>query len=241
MVQLGDSVQLSPEQEAWQYETYDRAVISFMRDNLKLEDGSSVPTVFATPDRYQSQMRKRFNLREDDMIPLPACSVSQIGDTVLRPEAFLSHQNKLRRIRVYPDGEEVQNGTGQTADGNATVSISMPKPLPYNFSYQSDVWTKNRFEAMKFYRQVAVQFNRGVYTYLSVDHGWPLGRKIVPIFLDGITDNTQLETADGPRILRYTFSFRVEGWLAQPVEEAKLVHKIIVYNEEPDVIESPDQ
>jgi len=184
-------VNLSPQQYALDYDSYDKAVARLC-NSLKLVDQNGIPTtrpiplIFSTPERAWALMRKKFakdiSSNRDFRIPLPFLSVQQIGDTVFDPHRYLYKAILYRRVAI------------DTSDYK--TALAHPHPLPFTFQYSIELWTKTRYEARVAVAQFASLWDEGGMLYRLVDHGTPLGVKYIPMFLTGITDNTNLETAD---------------------------------------------
>lgn len=230
-----DTVTFSAQQHAWDYQSYDKATARLF-NALKLVDDSGVPTarpiplIFATPERAWARMRKKFekNIAQDRefKIPLPFISVQQIGDTTFDPQRYLYNKILYRRVAIDTDNYE--------------DCYSHPHPLPFTFQYSAELWTKTRYEARVACAQFANLWGEGGMLYRNVDHGYPMGIKVVPWFLEGMSDNTNLEPVDQQRSLRWTFSVRCEGWLVPELISQKLVHDVSVSVEVPDDICDPD-
>lgn len=222
------TIAMSERKYAWDYGTYDAAVARLC-NALRLVDADGVPTdrpiplIFATPERAWARMRKKFakdiSADREFKIPLPFLSVQQIGDTTFDPRRYLYKKVLYRRVALNTDGY--------------TNCLSHAHPLPYTFQYSIELWTKTRYEARVNCAQWAGLWDEGGMCYRKVDHGYPMGVKYVPMFLEGISDNTNLEPVDQQRSLRWTFTVRVEGWLPPPAIQQKLVHSIDISVEAP--------
>lgn len=223
------TIEYTPFQFAWDYESLDKAAAQLFNP-LRLVDASGIPTtrpiplIFATPERAWALMRRKFKKQigtdRNFRIPLPFLSLQQIGDATFDPRRYLYRKILYRRVALETNGY--------------TDALSHPHPLPYTFQYSCELWTKTRLEARVAVAQFAGLWAEGGMLYRKVDHGTPMGVKIIPFFLEGITDNTNLDTADQQRSLRWTFTFRVEGWLPPVVIQQKLVHQFHVTVEVPD-------
>lgn len=225
-----ETITMSPRQYGWDYESYDRSTAQIF-NALKIVGSNGVPTgqpiplVFATPDRAWSTMRQKFakNVETDRefRVPLPFLSLQQIGDAQYDPRRYLYHKIRYRRVAMDTD--------------DFKTCLSHSHPLPFTFQYSAELWVKTRYEARVACAQFAQLWHEGGMLYRKVDHGYPMGVKYVPWFLDsGPTDNTNLEAADQERSLRWTFTVRVEGWLPPVVIEQKLVHDLNVTFEMPE-------
>lgn len=231
-----DTVTFTPKQYAWDYISYDKATARLF-NSLRIVDPSThlptnrpIPLMFATPERAWARMRKKFqkNISQDRefKIPLPFISVQQIGDTTFDPRRYLYKKILYRRVAL------------ETTD--YTASLAHAHPLPYTFQYSAELWVKTRYEARVAAAQFAALWDSGGMCYRRVDHGIPMGVKFIPFFLEGITDNTNLEAVDQQRSLRWTFTVRVEGWLPPVTVEQKLIHQVNVSVEAPELICTED-
>ncbi len=205
----------TPFQEDWDYESYDKSIADFCA-SLFTNDEKALPITFATPDRAFAQMKTKFKLRDNQPIPLPFLSIQQIGDSVPDPTRRLCH-------KIYKRMGEVYN-----SDGSINCGLRMQWPLPYNFTYSIELWVKTRKEARRYLRQYAEQFEHGDYSYIAVDHGEGMGLQLVRVENQGLADNTQLETGAEQRILRWTATILVYGWLPRRIQEVPIVKKISV-------------
>jgi len=200
---------------AFDYETYDRALADWCR-SIFVIDGYRIPIVFATPERVFAQVRKRLKAPVDQPIPLPIISIQQTGSVV--PDS----KRKLHPIN------QMDIGVGLGEGGELEEVYRIPQPKPYVFSYSINLWTRERGEARILVRQYLEQFDLTDMTYLIVDHGYPVGVQYVPLFHEGVQDNTDLEPGTEERTLRWTCILRIEGWVSPPVNKVKVVHRIHV-------------
>ena len=99
-------------------------------------------------------------------------------------------------------------------------------PLPYNFTYQVDFWTRyeSTLDAIRVW--TALRFTGGNYFYLPVDFNEVsrhYGVQNVFTQFGGISDTSDLEPGSEQRIERATMTLDVQGWILFPVEIAKTV------------------
>lgn len=221
-------------QHGWDYQSYDAAAAQLFNSlrvvdaNTRLPTEKPIPLVFATPERAWGLMRKKFGKAPDDpnfKVPLPFISLAQMGDASFDSKRYLYNKILYRKVAISPDFRKC---------------LSHPKPQPYSFQYAAELWVKTRYEARVAAAEFAGLFEEGALCYRIVDHGTPLGKKLVPFFLQGITDTTNLDTGDGERSLRWSLSFRIDGWLQPKVIEQNLVHDVNVTINAPDSLCNPD-
>lgn len=99
-------------------------------------------------------------------------------------------------------------------------------PLPYNFTYQVDFWTRHEATLDVIRVWTALKFTGGNYLYLPVDFR-DVSRhyKVQRVFTQfgGLSDTSDLEPGSEPRLERATMTLDVQGWIFFPVEIAKTV------------------
>ena len=225
-----ETVTFTSQQHGWDYDSYDKTVARLF-NALTLVNAAGVPTakpvplIFATPDRAWATMRKKFekDIERDRefRIPLPFISLQQIGDTAYDPRRYLYKKILYRRVALDTD--------------DYRTCLSHAKPLPFTFQYAAELWVKTRYEARVNGAQFSQLFDEGGMAYRKVDHGYPIGPKWIPFFLDsGISDNSNLDAGDQERSLRFSMTIRVEGWLAPPLITQHLVHEMNVVVDMPE-------
>jgi len=205
---------------------YDKAVVDWL-GNIE-HRGKPVRRVFATPERWRALVARRIEeekgLPEGSVslstIPLPVISISLIGLAFI-PERF--HKVKLRRTHI----------TG--ADTREQKYLGYWHPYPLRRTYQFDFWAKDIATLNHLTEQLLMQFEHNV-TYLTVDHPYLLGVREVLTRLRGVgVDTSGLQSQEGQRSLRRTFTVDVDGWLAYPPEEVGIVLKVTT-----EILESDD-
>lgn len=202
-----EKIDLSTEKVAWCYESYDRAFAEFIGNSL---GKGNVPIVFATPDRARAQVARMLNLTRPEAVPLPYISISQVGDVTYDMHRAMPFKAEYRNVNISDD---------------AKTSYNIPTPLPYDISYQVDYWSRTRYEAMRARRNLLLELGY-LPKFIKVDLGDPFPTKIVELQFNGVTDNSILESGGEERVLRWTYSFVIKGWLPRPAYEVYLIHKI---------------
>jgi hypothetical protein len=99
-------------------------------------------------------------------------------------------------------------------------------PLPYNFTYQVDFWTRHESTLDSMRVWTMLRMINGDYFYLPVDFN-RVDRhyNVQNIFTQfgGISDTSDLEPGSEQRVERATMTLDVQGWIFFPVEIAKTV------------------
>jgi hypothetical protein len=200
---------------------YDKVLKEFF--SLKL-NGKPVPIVGpVNPLRAFASMRTLMEkqgqkITDDRFVPLPFISIYRMP-----PSQNLNRFRRadLRKLRYSDDMNIVEQSR---------------MPFPYDIPYQIDIWCRYEDDLVTLIEGCMRKW-RGPVTYVDVDHGNPHGKYKVGVFFEGAMDNSELESDDRDRDLRYTINLNVEGFLSFPSRRVKTVrHEKIVagFNEEPD-------
>ncbi len=99
-------------------------------------------------------------------------------------------------------------------------------PLPYNFTYQVDFWTRHESTLDSIRVWTTLRMTTGDSFYLPVDFSSVSRHYAVQnIFTQfgGISDTSDLEPGSEQRMERATMTLDVQGWIFFPVEIAKTV------------------
>jgi len=185
---------------------FDKAIGDYIRDKggeILLPDNTifNPQIVFATPERAFSIVTspvEDYNLQAEpgaqslsDRITLPIISYHRTG----------MERNENRHLNPS------LMWTKRFSPNNNKVSMS-PKPNPVDILYDVSFWTKYEVEKLMFLETLIQDFQPLGYLLCDFAHTQ------VPMRLENITDNSNLEDlGDGDRLLRVTFSIRVEGFI----------------------------
>jgi hypothetical protein len=101
-------------------------------------------------------------------------------------------------------------------------------PVPVWLNYQVELWTKTRSTMNALVTALQLKFDPYMAWGVVEIDDWFWGSLWMPIHLDGMTDNSELEAGEEDRLLRHTVSFRVEAWAFHPPEKDLTVHKTTV-------------
>lgn len=98
-------------------------------------------------------------------------------------------------------------------------------PRPYNIPYSIDFWFKKVYTKQHILEWILPQFGMPggalnemflTITFAAGQPGSGWGTKLIPITLDAIVDNSDLEPGEGDRNLRITATFTAKAWLFLP-------------------------
>lgn len=219
------------------FRIYDRHVVDFVRHTVnpiitQLDVDVSDDVSFASPERpyaargnnpqsrEQAERTKHVsgligNFQYDDLVGQTETTIDeQRGvQTFATPRVsvtrltwqFSSARNNtvpVRRLRVW-DADGKQNFYLQTAKGIR----------PWDLHYQLDFQTRFREDMNQLLRWYLYHPDQ---TYsIQVDFKYPWGFKSIPLQFDQIVDNSDIETGEKERAIRYTIPMTVEGWMLE--------------------------
>jgi len=196
---------------------YDKAMTEFFQ--LKL-NGDFVPLIGpVNPQRAFAKMQDVLKKSgqvitsagiDDRNIPLPFMSFYRM--------APVQNQSRFRRADLrYLD---------YTPDGNNILQSRMPHP--YDILYQIDIWCEFQDDMNVLIESILRKWKDPL-VHINVDHGQPFGDYKIAVFYEGGQDNSVVESMDAERILRYTLTVKVEGFLSFPARKVKTVRKEQIY------------
>lgn len=105
----------------------------------------------------------------------------------------------------------------------------LPFPLPYEMSYQIDIWTKTQQDMQWLRSAILSRFPYVDEGFLKIEFpkGKPgYGSKLIPIKLGRVDDLTDLEPDEGRREIRNTISFTALGWIFRVPIKKKTIRAI---------------
>lgn len=200
-----------------QLRQYDLGLQQFIVNGAPLvKDSTTVPVIFATPDRAFSTMRellKDKGIQTNDLknVPLPFISIER--STIL-------HDPMRQRS---PFGARYQDIL--TSD---TSTYTAYFPRPYDIDYNIEVWSRNR-ETLNAYQYWFLAQFIAHEMFVDVDmrpisEVW--GTKIIPFENEGMRDLSNLSPDTENRILRFSLRLKAKAWILADVEEVKKVLQI---------------
>ena len=220
---------VAKETQAWR--NYDKSMVDWIR-RVRFE-GYPVLCVFATPDRAFGAAMKQVKNRgvgkrditrmadpigeierqskevaqtEPQVVPLPFISLGRIS------EAY----DPKRFIRCFFNNVIGYTVSGPSGPSGPTMTWSVKRPLPWNLTYQVDVWGRDLLHVDDIKNQILLNLQLGEGFYLQVQHPYPSLLKLVWTTLNNVTDTSTLESLTKNRVLRKTLTFTVHGWLCYP-------------------------
>lgn len=178
------------------FRLYDNAVRDWVRSFVT--EGNPVETVFATPDRpfgrYKSMDEFRSVLMKQNII----VSVTRL-DPVYNPA--LRIDTPIIPVAVARDRSSV---------------LGSQYPRPYLLPYQVDLRARRRTAANLWLQWI--YFTMNPYHVFKIDFGSIWSIKNIHALLDSIVDNSDLETGENERFIRWTVTLHLIAFMF-PVPE----------------------
>jgi len=183
---------------------YDKAVVDWVEsyDFLDAINGTENQVVdkvnvYYRPSNKDFAEGKAIQMQTDMKDLLPRISVIRTGVT-FTPERSLGN-NKVRRWDII-------NVEGE----NRHKQIIVPKA--YNLSYQIDIQTKTDAHFLQLSSLILWDLDPDY--AIKVNHANAFKEKWAHIYLEGVTDNSELErSANEAEVYRNTIDLTIEGWL----------------------------
>lgn len=208
-----------------QLDLYDKSIcgwLSQMRfDYAPREEKPDIKplrVVKSSPERAFADIRRDKSFSKDvkdferkqEQIPLPIATFTR-SDLTVDMTRFKSVTNTRKVGFLRSDKDE---------------RFTWRFPLPYNFTYQVDFWTRMESTLDRIRVWAALRFVGGSYFLLPVDlREVSRHYSIQNVFTQfgGISDTSDLEPGSEQRLERATMTLDVQGWIFFPVEIVKTV------------------
>ncbi len=190
------------------HDDLDSGMLDYVKTNfIMVSDGSQVPVIprILTIQRWGEFSNNWEFSDKDGNMKLPFIAV------IRKPEVLPGTNPSLQR--TIPDRQSFHYATVPTWSGNQLGAdvYKMPQPVAVDISYEVVVVFNKIREVNKFNKIVLQKFSsRQSYTSIKGHY--------VPIVLDGIEDNTPMETLDGRRFYLQTYKFTMLGLLIDDEE-----------------------
>lgn len=217
------------------YGSYDLAVNKWMRKVMTAVEPTTV-IVQASPQRAFGEAaamvakglvnpaqtlppsKENNNLNREALVPLPLVSI--------QPGAPEPRENQ----RLVPWKNLFRTSLPGTDASIRERYVARP-PLPLWLTYTCELWTKTRSTMNALVTAFTQQFDPYMAWDEVVIDDWFWGTVWMPIRLQSITDNSELEAGEKDRTLRHTISLRIEAWCFFPPEKDFAVHRVTLDQE----------
>jgi hypothetical protein len=185
------------------HDDLDRGMLDYISEHFKvISDGKQIPIIekILTIQRW-GEFTNNWSFSDDDgNVKLPFIAV------IRKPEVQFGTNPAMQR--TIPERYQVYYATVPTWNGNQMGAdvYKIPQPIPCDITYEvTMVCTKFR-ELNKLNKIVLQKFtSRQAYTTVKGHY--------IPILLEGVEDNTPMDTLDGRRFYMQTYKFTMLGFL----------------------------
>jgi hypothetical protein len=171
----------------------------------------TVPLSYAAKEKFYTRITQDPNLNQEVQITLPRMSFELDSITY----------DPLRKRTPYINEYSSESNT----------SLKSGYKTPYNFNFSLNIYVRNTEDGTQIVEQILPYFNPDyTVTVDLVDVGPPLD---VPIILQNITYDVSNDDgpADQMRIITWTLTFTVQGYMFGPIRSSgtnsKLIRKVI--------------
>ena len=186
------------------HEDLDFGMLEFVKENLLFttDSGNRVSFIerILTIQRWAEMSNTWPFTDEDGNIELPFVVV------VRKPEVPYGSNPSL--LYTIPDRHSFFYRRVPTWNGNRLGAdiYKIPQPIPVDMSFDVVVVCNRMRELNKFNKKVMQKFSsRQAYTTVKGHY--------VPLVLEGISDQSQIDTLEGRRFYQQTYSFQLQGFL----------------------------
>jgi len=171
------------------------AIMNFLRGLTYGDKQLPLNVVYASPERAFSSMAQVLK-KDVKLVPLPILSFYRDRDPIINRDIFTWNRGEKDEVLV---------------NGGKAVSI-LPRPLAYILNYRIDIWSWYTDEIEDLITLIIGQFNLDLYLQQHSE----VGTIYLRLELGDITDNSQIESGQDPRMLRKTISVSANTFLVRP-------------------------
>lgn len=190
------------------HEDMDMGMLEYVKNTFKvISDGNQIPTIprILTVQRW-GEFSNNWEFSDDDgNVKLPFIAI------IRKPEVQPGTNPSLQR--TIPDRQTFHYATVPTWDGNQMGAdvYKIPQPVAVDVSYEV-VFVCNKLRELNKFNKVVLQKFSSRQSYTQIKGHY------IPLVLDGIDDNTPMETLDGRRFYLQTYKFTMMGLLVDEEE-----------------------
>lgn len=190
------------------HEDMDMGMLDYVKSTFKVvSDGVQIPTIprILTVQRW-SEFSNRWEFSDEDgNVKLPFIAIIRKPD--VQPGT-----NPVTQ-RTIPDRQTFHYATVPTWNGTQMGAdvYKIPQPVAVDVSYEV-VFVCNKLRDVNKFNKIVLQKFSSRQSYTSIKGHY------IPIVLDGLEDNTPMETLDGRRFYLQTYKFTMLGLLIDDEE-----------------------
>lgn len=204
------------------FEPYDKAMLDFFTLNL-YPDINDVENVVVIKPAMGSPRREQGSLEK--LHPEAAVGQTDRGlKTVPLPSAALNRLFWLFDLKRW--SRSTYRKLEWTEEGRRVIQSDYP--VPYDITYQLDLWTKYRVHMNQLVNEVALKFLAREVP-LTVDLGNPWGERTILVTMkyNGPRDLTDLDPGVKDRTIRMMFEFVMHAWIMPAPTSLPTVRKTV--------------
>lgn len=143
-----------------------------------------------------------------------------IGDVAASPPSVINYTTGRYQVNfAYPVtnntsivGAYTSSDSRIYTSNERTANYVLPFPLPFDITYQMDIWTKTQQDMQLLRTALLSRFSFVDETFLECTiPGY--GEKLIPVRLGNLSDTTDVEPDEKNRELRNTITMTVKGWI----------------------------
>jgi hypothetical protein len=190
------------------HEDMDSGMLDYVKSSFKIvSDGGQIPVIprILTVQRWSEFSNNWEFSDEDGNMKLPFIAIIRKPD--VQPGT-----NPVTQ-RTIPDRQSFHYATVPTWNGTQMGAdvYKIPQPVAVDVSYEV-VFVCNKLRELNKFNKIVLQKFSSRQSYTSIKGHY------IPIVLDGIEDNTPMETLDGRRFYLQTYKFTMLGLLIDSEE-----------------------
>ncbi len=182
-----------------------------------------VPVRYAITDRQVAHILK--NSSENTMFTIPMMTIFLSNVSYARNR--VQEPFHVDKVQIYErEYNEETREYGKDLGGTYTLERIMP--VPYDLTYQLDIWTSNQLQKDQIVEQIIVLFNPGIQLQNSTNvFDWTA---LSELNLQNIVWSSRgISIGTSNEIEITTFEFSLETWISPPsiLEKQKLINTVI--------------
>lgn len=190
------------------HEDMDMGMLEYVKNTFKIvSDGNQIPTIprILTVQRWAEFSNNWDFSDEDGNMKLPFIAI------IRKPDVQPGTNPVVQR--TIPDRQTFHYATVPTWDGSQMGAdvYKIPQPVAVDVAYEV-VFVCNKLRELNKFNKVVLQKFSSRQSYTQIKGHY------IPLILDGIDDNTPMETLDGRRFYLQSYKFTMMGLLIDDEE-----------------------
>lgn len=186
------------------------------RDAQDTEIGrSKVPIAYGKKQHYIRKIHEQAS-KPDVNLTLPRMSFA-MGGPVYDPTRQVNPLNSFRGER-----------NGSTI-GGADIIMKHFSPIPYNFPFELNVYSKNIADGLQIMEQIVPWFTPEYSLTVKDTISTVVILNDIPVVLQGVSEDDNDESGfDDNRLITWTFQFEARGYFYKPTKDTAIIKKTLI-------------